>query len=104
MRITAIVRKPAIAADAFLLFVYAFLVSTPVVDQSATQLNVIPANTVTDGSAVSEDGPTSSTRLNTNTVTGTSAVTEDDPTYSTRLNTTQPVSYTHLTLPTRKNV
>ena len=89
MRITAIVRKPAIAADAFLLFVYAFLVSTPVVDQSATQLNVIPANTVTDGSAVSEDGPTSSTRLNTNTVTGTSAVTEDDPTYSTRLNTTQ---------------
>ena len=88
MSITAIVRKLEIVLDAFLLFVYAFLVSTPVVGQSATQLNVIPANTVTGKSAVSEDGPTSSPRLNTNIVTGTSAVTEDDPTSSTRLNTT----------------
>ena len=87
VRLTAIVRKPAIAVDVFLLFVYAFLVSTPVVGQSATQLNVIPANTVTGRSAVSEDGPTSSPRLNTNIVTGTSAVTEDDPTSSTHLNT-----------------
>ena len=89
MSITAIDRKLEIVLDAFLLFVYAFLVSTPVVGQSATQLNVIPANAVTGKSAVSEDGPTSSPRLNTNTVTGTSAVTEDDPTFSTRLNTTE---------------
>ena len=88
MRLTAVVRKPAIAADAFLLFVYAFLVPTPVVGQSATELNVIPANTVTGRSAVSEDGPTSSPRLNTNIVTGTSAVTKDDPTSSTCLSTT----------------
>ena len=89
MRITAIVRQLAIAVDAFLLFVYACLVPTPVVGQSATQLSVIPANTVTDRSAVSEDGPASLTRLNTNIVTGSSAVTEDDPTSSTRLNTTE---------------
>ena len=88
MRLTAIVRKPAIAVDAFLLFVYAFLVPTPVVGQLATELNVIPSNTVTGRSAVSEDDPTSSPRLNTNIVTGTSAVTEDDPTSSTCLNTT----------------
>ena len=88
MRLTAVVRKPAIAADAFLLFVYAFLVPTPVVGQSATELNVIPANTVTGRSAVSEDGPTSSPRLNTNIVTGTSAVTKDDPMSSTCLSTT----------------
>ena len=89
VRLTAIVRKLAIAVDVFLLFVYAFLVSTPVVGQPAIQLNVIPANTVTGTSALTEDGPTSSTRLNTNIVTGTSAVTEDDPTSSTRLNTTE---------------
>ena len=89
MSITATVRKLAIAVDAFLLFVYAILVPSPVVGQSATQLNVIPANTVTGRSAVSEDGPTSSPRLNTNIVTGSSAVIEDDPTSSTGLNTTQ---------------
>ena len=85
MRLTTIVRKLAIVVDV----VYAFLVSTPVVGQPATQLNVIPANTVTGRSAVSEDGPTSSPRLNTNIVTGTSAVSEDGPTSSTPLNTTE---------------
>ena len=61
MRLTTIVRKLVIIVDV----VYTFLVPTPVVGQSATQLDVIPANTVTDRSAVSKDGPTSSTRLNT---------------------------------------
>ena len=61
MRLTTIVRKLAIVVDV----VYAFLVPTPVVGQPATQMNVIPANTVTGRSAVSEDGPMSSPRLNT---------------------------------------
>ena len=104
IKITAIVRKLAIAVDAFLLFVYAFLVPTPVVGQPATQLNVIPANTVTGRSAVSEDGPTSSPRLNTNIVTGTSAVTEDDPTSSTCLNTTELSPVTVIDEPTLESL
>ena len=89
MRPTAIVKQTAIVRNVFLFSGLAFLMANPVKGQLATHLSVTPANTVTGTSALTEDGPTSSTRLNTNIVTGTSAVTEDDPTSSTHLNTTE---------------
>ena len=68
-----------------LLCVCTFLTARHVAGQSATQRSIFPPNVVTGTSAVTEDGPTSSTRLITNIVTGTSAVTEEGPTSSTRL-------------------
>ena len=70
-----------------LLCVCTFLTARHVAGQSATQRSIFPPNVVTGTSAVTEDGPTSSTRLITNIVTGTSAVTEEGPTSSTGLNT-----------------
>ena len=60
-------RPAAIVMDVFLFSGFAFLMANPVKGQLATHFSVAPANTVT----------------------GTSALTEDDPRYSTRLNTTE---------------
>ena len=104
MRPTAIVKQAAIVRNVFLFSGLAFLMANPVKGQLATHLSVTSANTVTDTSALTEDGPKSSTRLNTNIVTGTSAVTEDDPTSSTHLNTTEVGPVTVIDEPTLESL
>ena len=65
MRPIATVKPVAIVMDVFLFSGFAFLMANPVKGQLATYLSVTPANTVTGTSALTEDGPRSSARLNT---------------------------------------
>ena len=78
MRPTAIVKQTPIVMEVFLFFGFAFIMAKPVNGQLATHLSITPANTVTGTSALSEDDPRSSTRLNTTQLVPVTVI--DEPT------------------------